>query len=28
MVVTKDNFSRFTPEEYFQWEEQQQRRHE
>jgi len=28
MVVTKDNFSRFTPEEYFQWEEQQQLRHE
>jgi Uma2 family endonuclease len=28
MVVTKDNFSRFTPEEYFQWEEKQQLRHE
>jgi Uma2 family endonuclease len=28
MVVTRDNFSRFTPEEYFQWEEQQQLRHE
>jgi Uma2 family endonuclease len=28
MVVTKDNFSRFTPEEYFQWEEEQQLRHE
>jgi Uma2 family endonuclease len=28
MVVTKDNFPRFTPEEYFQWEEGQQHRHE
>jgi Uma2 family endonuclease len=28
MIVTKDNFSRFTPEEYFQWEEGQQHRHE
>lgn len=28
MIVTKDNFSRFTPEEYFQWEEGQQVRHE
>jgi Uma2 family endonuclease len=28
MVVTKDNFFRFTPEEYFQWEEGQQHRHE
>jgi Uma2 family endonuclease len=28
MIVTKDNFLRFTPEEYFQWEEEQQLRHE
>lgn len=28
MVATKDNFSRFTPEEYFIWEEQQLERHE
>ncbi|MGL5833479.1 MAG: Uma2 family endonuclease [Waterburya sp.] len=28
MIVTKDDFSRFTPEEYFQWEEGQQVRHE
>ncbi|MFM2312304.1 MAG: hypothetical protein RLZZ04_1580 [Cyanobacteriota bacterium] len=28
MIVTKDNFPRFTPEEYFQWEEGQQLRHE
>jgi Uma2 family endonuclease len=28
MVVTKDTFPRFTPEEYFQWEEGQQLRHE
>jgi Uma2 family endonuclease len=28
MVVTKDKLPRFTPEEYFQWEEGQQHRHE
>jgi Uma2 family endonuclease len=28
MVVTKDKLPRFTPEEYFQWEEGQQLRHE
>lgn len=28
MIVTKDNFPRFAPEEYFQWEEEQQLRHE
>jgi Uma2 family endonuclease len=28
MVAIKDNFSRFTPEEYFAWEEQQLERHE
>jgi Uma2 family endonuclease len=28
MVVTKDKLPRFTPEEYFQWEEQQKIRHE
>jgi Uma2 family endonuclease len=28
MVVTKDKLPRFTPEEYFQWEERQQLRHE
>jgi Uma2 family endonuclease len=28
MVVTKDKLPRFTPEEYFQWEEEQQLRHE
>jgi Uma2 family endonuclease len=28
MIATKENFPRFTPEEYFAWEEQQQCRHE
>jgi Uma2 family endonuclease len=28
MVAIKDNFPRFTPEEYFAWEEQQLERHE
>jgi Uma2 family endonuclease len=28
MIALKDNFPRFTPEEYFAWEEQQQLRHE
>ncbi len=28
MVAIKDNFPRFTPEEYFAWEEQQLDRHE
>jgi Uma2 family endonuclease len=28
MVAVKDNFPRFTPEEYFAWEEQQLHRHE
>jgi Uma2 family endonuclease len=28
MVAVKDNFPRFTPEEYFAWEEQQLERHE
>ena len=28
MVALKDNFPRFTPEEYFSWEEQQLERHE
>jgi len=28
MVAVKDNFPRFTPEEYFTWEEQQLERHE
>jgi Uma2 family endonuclease len=28
MVVAKDKLPRFTPEEYFQWEERQQLRHE
>jgi Uma2 family endonuclease len=28
MIAVKDNFPRFTPEEYFDWEEQQQIRHE
>jgi Uma2 family endonuclease len=28
MVAIKDNFLRFTPEEYFAWEEQQLERHE
>jgi Uma2 family endonuclease len=28
MVATKDNSLRFTPEEYFDWEEQQLHRHE
>jgi Uma2 family endonuclease len=28
MVALKDNFPRFTPEEYFAWEEQQLERHE
>jgi len=28
MVVAKDKLPRFTPEEYFQWEEEQQLRHE
>ncbi|NJL52283.1 MAG: Uma2 family endonuclease [Hydrococcus sp. SU_1_0] len=28
MIVTKDSFPRFTPEEYFQWEAEQQLRHE
>lgn len=28
MVAVKDSFRRFTPEEYFVWEEQQLERHE
>jgi Uma2 family endonuclease len=28
MIAIKNNFPRFTPEEYFTWEEQQQIRHE
>jgi Uma2 family endonuclease len=28
MVATRENFPRFTPEEYFAWEEQQLERHE
>jgi Uma2 family endonuclease len=28
MVAIKENFPRFTPEEYFAWEEQQLERHE
>ena len=28
MIAVKDNFLRFTPEEYFTWEEQQLERHE
>ena len=28
MVALKDNSPRFTPEEYFAWEEQQLERHE
>jgi Uma2 family endonuclease len=28
MIATKENFPRFTPEEYFAWEEQQLCRHE
>jgi Uma2 family endonuclease len=28
MIAAKENFPRFTPEEYFAWEEQQQCRHE
>lgn len=28
MIATKENFLRFTPEEYFVWEEQQLHRHE
>jgi Uma2 family endonuclease len=28
MIAVRDNFSRFTPEEYFAWEEQQLERHE
>lgn len=28
MVAVKDNFPKFTPEEYFAWEEQQLERHE
>jgi Uma2 family endonuclease len=28
MVATRDNFKRFTPEEYFDWEEGQLERHE
>ncbi len=28
MVAVKDNYRRFTPEEYFAWEEQQLERHE
>jgi Uma2 family endonuclease len=28
MVALKDNYQRFTPEEYFAWEEQQLERHE
>ncbi len=28
MIATKENFPRFTPEEYFAWEAQQQCRHE
>jgi Uma2 family endonuclease len=28
MIAAKENFPRFTPEEYFVWEEQQQCRHE
>jgi Uma2 family endonuclease len=28
MIAVKENFQRFTPEEYFAWEEQQQLRHE
>lgn len=28
MVATKDRYPRFTPEEYFAWEEQQLERHE
>jgi Uma2 family endonuclease len=28
MVVIRDNSPRFTPEEYFVWEEQQLHRHE
>jgi Uma2 family endonuclease len=28
MIATKENLPRFTPEEYFAWEEQQQVRHE
>jgi Uma2 family endonuclease len=28
MVALKDNFPKFTPEEYFDWEEQQLYRHE
>jgi Uma2 family endonuclease len=28
MIALKDNFPRFTPEEYFAWEEQQLERHE
>jgi Uma2 family endonuclease len=28
MIAVRDNFPRFTPAEYFAWEEQQQVRHE
>jgi Uma2 family endonuclease len=28
MIATKENFPRFTPEEYFAWEEQQEEKHE
>jgi hypothetical protein len=28
MVAVKDNYPRFTPEEYFSWKEQQLCRHE
>jgi Uma2 family endonuclease len=28
MVALTDNFPKFTPEEYFAWEEQQLERHE
>jgi Uma2 family endonuclease len=28
MIAVKESFPRFTPEEYFKWEEQQQLRHE
>jgi Uma2 family endonuclease len=28
MIAIRENFQRFTPEEYFDWEEQQQVRHE
>ncbi len=28
MIAVKDNSPRFTPEEYFEWEEKQLERHE